>query len=372
MANPWKTGWERRRVEVEKMKAGVKFLEKQAELMDKQSELEDFNLQKVQLEHQARQEALSTLQDLSLPSSAPQGGIEGPPQTVEPGMPLSQILADPEGQLAALRSGLVSSKDIGMQEQRGLVRDLTGIGPSGGMKGVQQGTPQVQKGGLPLGIDPLSAITGDPSKLKRHPLDEPLSPTEQQKYVPDEQGNYPQTQREAQNYQLLAPGEARAINTQEAGKITSTLKAKEYATQAIGLLKNPDGTLDKSALMQMSLGDYAIGKGREINQLLGPAVTAKVLIDSGVTAREDEKQAVIKQYIPSLKDLTQPGLAERKLKRLQDFFDGALDLSTLPPSLAKRIRAKGFKGEKEKAKIKSQGGGNRFVYDPATRQVVPR
>lgn len=358
MANPWSDAANKRRLQLEQLEAQTKFLKKQSELMDRQAELEDFNLQKVQLEHESRQKALAALQDLSQPSSAPQGGIEGPPQQPAAGMTLQQILADPEGQFAALRSGLVEPKDIGMQEQRDMVMSLAGLGqPTQGMAGVQQGTQRVQQGGTPLGIDPLSALSGDPSRLKRHPLDEPLSPTEQQKYKPDAQGNYPQTLREAQSYQLLAPGEDRAITSQESGKIASIQKAKDNIQKAIGLMM-PGGQIDKSIVAGMGFGDLSVGKSREINQLLGEAISTKVLVQSGVTARQDEIDAVRRQFVPSLLDLTNPGLVQRKLEGFQSFMDGTLDLTTLPPSLAERIKAKGFKAEKKKTELKAKGLGN--------------
>ena len=102
----------------------------------------------------------------------------------------------------------------------------------------------------------------------------------------------------------------------------------------------PDGkTIDRSVILQMDAPFGGIGKGRELNQLASTAIAAQILLQSGVTARPDELKELYKTYIPTSMDLTNEGLAKRKLERFKSLLQGSIDVATLPDNLRKRIEA---------------------------------
>lgn len=53
----------------------------------------------------------------------------------------------------------------------------------------------------------------------------------------------------------------------------------------------------------------------------------------------------MRRHMPTILDLGTEGLAIRKLQGLQDFMQDALDITTLPDSLRKRVEAKRKKSE---------------------------
>lgn len=260
------------------------------------------------------------------PSSAPAQGEEGPPAQPEQAKTLTEILSDPEGQMAGLRSGIVSTKDIGMAQERKQTSAL-----------LDQINVSEQVGGG-LGFTPESklqfAATRDPKVLKRI---DPVKNVVQMEDGPHTVMQHPQT---GEILTDLGPVKEEKVTAEQAGKISSIEFAKEQLGNAVNLLA-PGGQVDKAVVAQLSLpGAFLTGKALEIDQLLSEAISTKVLIQSGVTAREDEVEATKARFMPTIRDLTREGLAERKLTRLKEFMEGALDLTTLPPSLRKKIETR--------------------------------
>jgi hypothetical protein len=100
----------------------------------------------------------------------------------------------------------------------------------------------------------------------------------------------------------------------------------------------PDGkNIDKSIIFQMDAPFGGVGVGREMNQLASTAIAAQILLQSGVTARPDELVELRGTYLPTTLDLTNEGLAKRKMERFSKLLEGSIDLATLPVSLRKRI-----------------------------------
>lgn len=107
----------------------------------------------------------------------------------------------------------------------------------------------------------------------------------------------------------------------------------------------PDGkTINRSIILQMDAPFGGIGEGRELNQLASTAIAAQILLQSGVTARPDELKELYKTYIPTTMDLSNEGLAKRKLERFKSLLQGSIDVATLPDNLRKRIESKRKEG----------------------------
>jgi len=255
--------------------------------------------------------------------SSPGPGMEGPPEQPRPGLPFSEIATNAEFQRYGLMSGMVSPKDIGLEKERQNMEDFSKNLNKGGGLGF---TPDSER---------LFAATKDPKTL------EPIKPekvTVQTKDGPRIITVNPYTGEQIAD---IGPAKEEKLPVGDAGKIQSIDFANKQLNDAIDILA-PNGELDKSLVLQMSV-PVKVGKAREIDQLVTEAITTKVLIQSGVTARQEEIDAAKERFIPNAFDLTNPGLAQRKLERLKQFMSGTIDLTVLPPSLRKRIEEKNKK-----------------------------
>jgi len=113
-----------------------------------------------------------------------------------------------------------------------------------------------------------------------------------------------------------------------------------------------DKPVDRSVVLQAAAPFGGVGRGREVKQRLITAIAAKLLAQTGVTARADELETMVNSYIPQPFDLQNPGLAAKKVQRLQDFMKGTLDMTYMPKSLRDRVNAS---IAKNKQKTKSSG-----------------
>ena len=303
----------------------------------------------------------------------------GPAQPMQPGKSLNEILATGPGQYAYMNAGYPSpAKDIGLAQQRLLfekvLSQLPGAG-GGGLPG-QIVSAQGAGAGVPIGggrqIDPLSLLQAtagqDLSKLSEDIVSQkmrtPLSPSDLTKFQ-NAKGEFPtagMTPYDLQRGGYKPVGDKLTI--EQAGKAQSIEFAMNSLNGAIDLIA-PGGIIDKSVVAQFALPEkMQWGAAREATQLINEAIRTKVLINSGVTARDDEVQAVVAGYKPNAMDLTQPGLAERKMQRLKDFMEGTLDYATLPQSLRARIKAK-QKKDKTKPSLKLGSPKMPAGVDPA-------
>ena len=301
---------------------------------------------------QAKEEYKRKFAGLMAPSEQPPAELGGGP--AKPGQSVLQMLTNnPEGELAGLMSGLITPKDIGLAQdrlrQQQFSQQLLG-GP--GAQGAQGGqgargdlgwTPQ-SKQIYGQTFDPKDLVAIKPEKIVRQMKDGPHTVLVN-----------PYTEEIVSD---LGPVKEEKLATGEAGKISSIQFATDSLNTAINMLA-PGGQVDSKIVAQMALpSSTQWGPAREITQLINEAITTKVLIQSGVTARPDEIKATAQRFIPTPLDLTQPGLAERKLKRLQEFMQGALDYTTLPPSLKKRIEAKRKSKEKPSLNMNKKSSPN--------------
>lgn len=265
-----------------------------------------------------QQQAREKFASLFEPGNQPEPGMEGPPQQVQPGKSFIELLSDPEGQLAGLQAGIITPKDIGLERERQMLGNLN-LDTTGG-----------------LGFTPESVrlfqATRDPKVL------EAIKPV--QKVVQGEDGPRIKSLNPLTGQEIadLGPAKEEKLPVGDVGKIQSIDFAAQQLNDAIELIA-PGGVLDKKMVFALT-SPIKVGTAREIDALIGDAIATKVLIQSGVTAREDEIERTKRNFVPSALDLTKPGLAERKLQRLRDFMEGAIDLTVLPPSLKKRIEGK--------------------------------
>lgn len=144
---------------------------------------------------QAKEEYKRKLVNQMSPFEQPPAELGGGPE--KPGQSVTQVLADPQGQINALMSGIFSPKDIGLTEQRTMFQNILGqINGGGGAGFAGTGGTGGAIGGI--AIDPLSklqAIAGqDMSKLSEDPASKvmrtPLSTTDLLRYE-DAKGNPP-------------------------------------------------------------------------------------------------------------------------------------------------------------------------------------
>lgn len=256
-------------------------------------------------------------------SNEPEPGTEGPPQKAQPGKSFVELLSDPEGQMSGLLSGMVTPKDIGMAQERTQFEEF--------LKTIQGGGKGSSVGFTPESMT-LAAATRDPKLLEAV---KPVQKVVQTAQGPRLKSLNPYTGAEIAD---LGADKEDKVPVGDAGKIQSIDFANQQLTEAMQLLA-PNGQIDKTLVAALS-SPIKFGAAREIDQLIGDAIATKVLVQSGVTAREDEVERTKQNFVPGLLDLSREGLAERKLDRLRQFMEGALDLTVLPPSLQKKIKAK--------------------------------
>lgn len=304
-----------------------------------------------------------------------------PPGLSGPGTPMSMadILKSPEGQGAALRSGFFKGGDL-LKPKKSLAEMISeieamraggapGVGgqPSGGPAGIGPASPGVgpgpgasryappefsidEDGNLKATIKPnkvswkdtggeFVAVDDFGGRVKVPSIKKTLGASDLKLFV-DKSGKNP---KPGATLADVAGGgyeiKEDRIDSAEATRVNLANVGASQLTEIKNIIA-PGGKIDKGVLLQMEAPMGGIGRGREVNQMAYPAVAGLILSISGVAVRPEEREQVMEAYIPSLLDLTNKDLADRKINRLQSLIEGNLDSQTLPPSLRKRIDAR--------------------------------
>lgn len=109
----------------------------------------------------------------------------------------------------------------------------------------------------------------------------------------------------------------------EAGRLQGAQESMRFASDIKGILF-PDGTPQSFDRGRAVLAKYAGGgtdaESQEVLRKMGDILAAKLLIQSGVTTREDEKKDLAKRYFAGL--ITNPDKAMKDLTDLERFYTG--------------------------------------------------
>jgi hypothetical protein len=274
--------------------------------------------------------------------------------SMTPGKSITDLISDPQGQKLLLQSGTMTGdqliKDPQAAANAGLLNAITknffpqSLSPQTPANAVPPFAPPAapaQSAGMG-GLD-LSGIGVDPKGPNIHfgknELDKPYTPSELQKLT-DEKGRpapIGTTPRMAMDKGFKAREDS--LNSAESTRVNQANVAAKSIQEGLNIIA-PNGKIDKAVVLQMAAPMGGIGRGRELNQQLGSAVSAQLLLVSGVAVNPDEYKRTVGFYIPQPLDLSTPGLAERKLKRLQNLMEGNLDMATLPASVRTRIETR--------------------------------
>lgn len=264
------------------------------------------------------------------------------PQQKEPpkqGSRLLDLLTTPKGQRLSIESGMLTIPQLSkILKEKKLSDQLGNLGDTSG-----------------LNIDPVSALvagsTGDIKQLKSGKtitkvVNTPDGPR-LKVFTPD-----------GRELSTLGRPKQKELSAEQAGKIAMLEQAVTDIDLGMDVLF-PNGELDKSILFQMAAPFGGIGEGRKARSFFRNAINAKLRAETGAQANPDELDDMEKRFVPSPLDLTSEGLVELKISRLREFMEGALDITTLPESLRKKIekrRAKQSVNIKEPTATNPQTG----------------
>lgn len=345
-------------------------------MQNKKRDDELFNLKKkalvANLELQERQKDAKTEFFAQQQGTALPGGFQGPPEETTKPRSLTEMLADPKGQILALQAGLTDIKGIqGAEKQQRILSFLENQAGGGGDVA----------GGSRFTIDPFAALSGnlqgippdlreitmeDGSKQLVHvnkegkpfpiqqsapsPADTPITNPSTIANLRDPQGNPPPmgiTPRQAleQGFKVIKPEERTKISPEGAGRISGLVGAQQIGVDLRERILNKDGTLKASRgdLANMAF-NTPFTEGRVMRQGFADAIDSVIRARTGAAATEEEMSALLEQFMPSPLDKDE-GIVS-KFDRLDKFLGGALDIVTLPESLRKRIEARiGTTGE---------------------------
>jgi hypothetical protein len=269
------------------------------------------------------------------------GSTEG--RELGKGQSLLDVLADPKGELLLMQSGVKPETIVNMKA----LSQLSGGAkiPEGmileGVKYDTKGRPMYD-----YGIDPLN---------------KPASLSALSEYVDANGRPAPpgMTPRQLQEGGYTPKGQN--IDPTAAARITSMDIAIQSAGDVIGRIA-PGGKVDKTLLFQMNAPMGGVGEGRDLYLMMRDAIGSKVYAETGVTARPDELNSVLDRFLPKPQDLTNEGLAVKKLERFQDFMQRTLDTATLPESVRNKLQSTKPKADELKAGHVEDGykflGGN--------------
>lgn len=308
----------------------LKALKAQSALIDKQE--------------QARGDIISMLaqgipqEPVQMPVDDPYGQYD--PETVnipQPNKPtsLKELMQSSEGQSKFLQAGY-KPEDIRKFQEPNIAEIMASMQTYGAFNG-QQGKP----GGLrfksfEIGADGKPKLGFDTSRLDE---DKPLG-VAAAKDMTDSGGRSPpptMSMREA-----VAKGYAtreERIQTSESARLALINQGADNISQIIGTIA-PNGRINKNIVFQMDAPGGGIGTGRELNQLAYTAISGQLLLLTGVAARPEEVINMARAYIPTTLDLSNEGLAKKKLQRFKDLMEGNLDMATLPASVRERVEAR--------------------------------
>jgi len=132
------------------------------------------------------------------------------------------------------------------------------------------------------------------------------------------------------------PKEApKAPAAETAGKVRSLIGTRTRVSKMRQLLFDEMGSPKKTVLVSASVGG-GVGPGREFISNFREAIDGVVRAMTGAAVRDEEWPFYEAQFLPSLMDLTQPGLAADKLNRLEAWAEGYVNIMDPTGELRKR------------------------------------
>ena len=274
----------------------------------------------------------------------PQRDVGGTPaQPAGDPMALIQNLigAGPEGQKLALdlMGGLASTQKKSGMERTGFTNTLL----AARAEGINTGIDAIDSIDPDKARDALRNLAGVVTTRNITPEGEETTETKSKVDV----------FREAESPSVHGKTKLGGFTPVEAGKVKMMDQAITDLDTGISMLypNGKEGGINKTLIMQASA---RVGQGRKLRSLMRSAIKARVLAETGVTARTDELEAAVENFLPSPMDLTAEGLPEEKLKRLKEFMTGTLDLTRMQAGLRKRLEvARSKKEAKNKTKSKA-------------------
>lgn len=288
------------------------------------------------------------------PAAAPAGQESiGPSEAPKS---LSSILADPKGQLAAMRSGLFSGKEIidaNRKDNFGeILKSLQGDNGAPGNLSIQDivigpdGTPSLKLGRNDIkhwepSPDNMFSIGYDSQgkEITRVPIG--VNPSVQTIDTPDGPKIVtvdPRTGRQVA--EIGSP--SNQIGADQSGRVASVAHGLELLPEITDIIfpNGIDGKADRLVLANASIGTPGT-KGRMLKQQMNDAIDAVIRARTGAAAPETEMKRLLDQFMPSALD--NDNTARDKLKRLEQFLTGTIEATTLPQSLRKYLKS-GSKG----------------------------
>jgi len=144
------------------------------------------------------------------------------------------------------------------------------------------------------------------------------------------------------------------MSVADAGRVNLLQSGIEDINAASELLfpNGMDKPVDPMVVAAAAVPGGGVGVGREVRQRLRTAIAAKLLAQTGVTARADELDTMVDSYIPQIMDIPNKGLSAKKINRLNDFMKGTINMTYLPKSYRDRVNAH-IKQNKQKLKSSS-------------------
>lgn len=343
---------------------------------------------------QAKQGLLSYLTKATAPTAAVQGnqdynspgadentGFDVQSHPAMQGMSFKQAMSSPEAMRLALGAGH-SLNDLKQFQQPSLTELLASLQTNGAVgnsglpgaptngqsaNGPTVGNPgSVQFSGLEVDADGKPKLKFDTSTVKNWALssdgktevgyddhgraiakrlagpdkrqdeDKPLGVAGAKDMVDAKGNNPPPTMTPRQAVELGYSIKEDKLPMDQAARTNLANEGAKNINKAIDIIM-PGGKLDKQVILGMDAPMGGLGRGREVNQLLYPAIAGQILLQSGVAVRPEEYSALTRSYVPTGLDFSNPGLAEKKLERLKGLLEGNLDLTSLPPSIRARV-----------------------------------
>lgn len=299
-------------------------------LFEIQMKREQQQMQQGEQQQGARTQLFEKLSGAS-PLQARKIGPDGQPmpaqQVLDPRGPtsLTDLLADPEGAMLLLRSGAIGGEDI-LKRQMALdnqkmMRDVLG------------------GGGAPMGME-LQGVKLGPDGQIMPDFGQPQVTT-QKVDTPDGPRIRTFETRTGKPVADLGAPEPDRVTPEQGGRIQALKQAQTIIPQLMTSFISPDGNVERSTVM--SAWSNAPGTdGRKVRAQLEDALDAVIRARTGAAVTKEELEGTLRQFLPH--PLDNDKTIKDKLMRLDQFVNGAIDATTLPPRLRGMISEGGAAG----------------------------
>ena len=171
--------------------------------------------------------------------------------------------------------------------------------------------------------------------------------------------------KEVKNVKPIPKKPPPATPAETAAKLTSAVMSQNHVQRIRDLIIDPNtGQVNKFIVGLIAL---KIGVGAEIESLFKEAVDSKIRGMTGAAVNKDEWPMYNSMYLPSLRDLTQPGLIEDKLNRFEKWIDAYVNVLDPDGTKRKRMNVK-ESGSMTETDLPDDVD---LVYDPKTGKLEP-